>query len=377
MRRITDTQLMIAAVIALAIIAVVVALFGYEGGPTLSVRSVEPDGAMALRLWLEKQGYTVRELLSKPIQPDDASVLFILAPLDVYPTPEITAISNWVSAGHSLIVAGYPSEVNDVLVPYDLHLEFRVDESHSEYSQTGPALLSPPFDKAKIDPVVEISPNQSDTLVDLYDAYSPVLVSRQFGRGRVWVIGALRSFSNIGLADESNARIVLNMLANVPKGAAIAFDESRHGFGETRSLSAWLFNTPPGWGVLLALALTMTYLALSGRRFGRAVPLPDERLRREPVEYIRAMANLFRRSGQRAEMVKHYRGQLRRRLSERYSVDPRLDDVELVKTIAFRDPSIDAAALRDVLSRLSRRSINEGELVNLVSDVDGWLRKLS
>jgi hypothetical protein len=377
MRRLTDTQLMIGAVIALAIIAVFVAIFGYEGGPALSIHSVDPEGAMALRLWLEKQGYSVRELNSKPIQPEEAAVLFILAPLEDYPATEIESLGNWVRSGHTLIVAGYPSQVNGLMAPYGLLLDYHFENVNSEYSQPGPTFLAPPFDKAKIAPIAFVTNLQPDTVVALYDGYVPLLVSRQFGRGRVWLTGALRPFSNIGLQDEANARIVLNMLAKVPKGAVIAFDEARHGFGATRSISAWLFNTPPGWGALAAVALTMAYLALSGRRFGRPVPLPDERLRREPVEYIRAMANLFRRSGQRAEMLKHYRGQLRRRLSERYSVDPRLDDIELVKTVAFRDPSIDAASLRTILARLSRTSISEAELVNLVADVDEWVRRLT
>ena len=103
----------------------------------------------------------------------------------------------------------------------------------------------------------------------------------------------------------------------------------------------------------------MIFLALQGRRFGRAVPLPSDRLRREPVEYIQAMANLFRRSGQRAAILKHYRDQLRRRLTERYALDPHLDDIELVKTIVFRDPTVDEAALRGLLRRLSSKQINE------------------
>ena len=63
-----------------------------------------------------------------------------------------------------------------------------------------------------------------------------------------------------------------------------------------------LLTTPPGLGLVLAFGLTFVFLALRGRRFGRIVPLPDETLRREPVEYIQAMANLYRRSGQQILM---------------------------------------------------------------------------
>src|SRR5262249_56115150 len=107
-----------------------------------------------------------------------------------------------------------------------------------------------------------------------------------------WVYTGLGAFSNRGLADPGNARMVLNMLAGVRPGATVAFEEAKHGFGEQRNFSAWLFTSPPGWGILLALGLTLVYFGLQGRRFGRAVPLPDERLRREPFAYIPPIANL-------------------------------------------------------------------------------------
>jgi hypothetical protein len=200
-----------------------------------------------------------------------------------------------------------------------------------------------------------------------------VIVSFNEGQGQVWVIGAIYPFTNRGIQESANARLVAN-LVNTLSHRAVGFDEARHGFGTPSSISGWLFNTPPGWSILLALSLTLLYLALRGRRFGRAVPIPEERLLREPVEYIRAMANLFRRSGQRTEMLKHYRAQFRRRLSERYNLDPRLDDIEIVKTITFRDPTTDEAALRNLLSDLSRNSISEAQLVTTASEADDWVR---
>jgi hypothetical protein len=193
----------------------------------------------------------------------------------------------------------------------------------------------------------------------------------------VWVSGALRPFSNLGLHDPGSSRLMVNLLAGLPSGAVIGFDEARHGFSETpSSVMNWLVSVPPGWGILLALALTLVYLGLQGRRFGRALPLPDDRLRREPVEYIQAMANLFRRSGLRSEMLGHYRSQLRRRLTERYTVDPKLNDTELVKAVIYHEPSLDEAELRRVLKALSNPRPSESDLVSAALDVDTWLRRL-
>jgi hypothetical protein len=120
----------------------------------------------------------------------------------------------------------------------------------------------------------------------------------------------------------------------------------------------------------------MAFLALRWRRFGRAQPLPQDRLRREPVEYIQAMASLFQRSGQRSDILAHYRTQFRRRLSEFYAVDPRLDDSEMVSAIVSRDPTVDETALREMFAALSRRSISEVGLLSAAADMDVWLKAL-
>ena len=75
-------------------------------------------------------------------------------------------------------------------------------------------------------------------------------------------------------------------------------------------------------------------------------------------------------------MLKHYESQLRRQLSERYALDPNLEPDEMVKTVIYNDPSIDEAALRNLLTRLRRGNVNEAELVRTVTDVDTFLRQI-
>jgi hypothetical protein len=76
-------------------------------------------------------------------------------------------------------------------------------------------------------------------------------------------------------------------------------------------------------------------------------------------------------------MLKHYSWQLRRRLSERYGVDPKLRDEVLVKTIAGRDSNVDHTELQNLFARLRRTKLSEQELLETVIDVDTWLRKIS
>jgi hypothetical protein len=118
----------------------------------------------------------------------------------------------------------------------------------------------------------------------------------------------------------------------------------------------------------------MVFLVTRGRRQGVAIPLPDERLRREPVEYIQAMANLLRRSGQRTDTLRHYRRVLRRELSRRYAVDPRLSDKEFLRRIISRDPTLDENELAGLLWMLAKDDVTEHELVEISMQVNEWIR---
>ncbi|MBN1287789.1 MAG: DUF4350 domain-containing protein [Anaerolineae bacterium] len=373
-----DIRWFAGALALLGVFAVISALTGpLPAAPPLSVRGAGPDGALVLWRWLEQSGYPVRQVLSDPIRPEGVDVLFVLSPLTPYSRQEAERVRDWVRAGNTLVVAGMPFMVNDLLEPYGVSVAYFTG-GVEPYTPAAPTLVAPPFDAVYLGAQYKVVTDRADAVVHLAAASAPVLVSFNEERGTVWVLGGGYPFSNRGLRDPASARLVLNLLAGAAEDARIGFDEARHGFsGAPASLFDWFVGTAPGWGILAAVALTMGYLALRGRRFGRALPLPESRVRREPVEYIQAMANLFRRSGQRKAMLDHYGRQLRRRLSERYALDPRLSDAGLVQAVARRDPAADAAELGRLLKRLSSGRAGEYELVGIALEVDSWLRKLN
>jgi hypothetical protein len=374
-----DARILAASLVVLVILAAItVAVAPPPEAPPLSVRNADRDGAMALQMWLRDSGYDVREVLSYN-QLDDVDVLFVLEPeLFIYSDAEAQLLQSWVEEGHTLIIAGTPLAANALLTPYDLSLNF-LPFSAEMLSPAAPSLVNPPFGTVRAEAVSVVETERADVVPHLFSIDQPVLVSASHGAGRVWVSGALRPFTNLGLQDPGSARLVANLLAGIPATSTIGFDEAAHGYGDpaSQSLSGWLFGTAPGLGIVLALVVTMAFLTTRGKRFGRAVPLPDDRLRRESVEYIYAIATLFRRSGQRSEILRHYDEQLRRRLSERYAVDPKLDAIEFVKTVVYRDPTLDEAALRDLMKRLSQTKVSEQELIRTASDVDQFLRRLT
>ena len=349
--------------------------------PPLSVRSTAADGSMALAEWLKSSGYTVTELTSPSQQLDDVNLLFVLNPVVDYSEADAKRLHDWVRRGNILIVAGDPYYANPLLDPFGVSLTY-LPTTQAEAVSAAPILLDPPFASAQVEAVASVATERTDVVPYLFNrddlTLNPLLVSLPEGQGTLWVVGALYPFSNKGLHDSGNASLIANLLANVPRRAVIGFDEAAHGFGSDSqsTLSEWFFGTAPGWGILVGFALTMIFLGWHGRRFGRPLPLPDEQPRRDTGEYIHAIAALLRRSGQRGEIAQHYDQQLRRRLSERYGVDPQLDAVALARTVHERDPRLDGAQLESVLTKLKRPKVSESELVAVAADVDHLLRSI-
>lgn len=370
-----DLRIVILALIAIVILSVMTVIAApAPPAPPLSVHSSEADGALAMQLWLSHSGYTTQEVTSFT-QLGDVDTLFLLEPSVPYSDDDAQRLQNWVRQGHTLILAGDPFSVNVLLAPYQVSLSY-LDASVENVTSGAPTLLAPPVSTVQAEAIASVQTDRASVTAHLFANDSPVLVSFDEGKGLVWVFGALRPFTNRGLRDPGSPELIANFLANVPKSAVIGFDEGGHGFGDAtqQSFGAWLLGTPPGLGILTGIVLTMAYLALRGRHFGKAVPLPEEQLRRESVEYIQAMGTLFRRSGQRAEVLRHYDEQLRRRLSERYALDPALDHNELVKAVVYHDPTVDEKKLRGLLNDLARQDVSEAALVKIASELDDFLR---
>lgn len=368
-------------VVSLALMVVLAVVMGLNAAappaPDLSVHSDDRNGAMALQLWLRRSGFDTREVYRFDTLAD-IDVLFVLQPLwFFYSAQDGQTLRRWVQQGGTLIVAGDPEATNMLLSAFDVELRYLA--AADEYiSPAAPSLPRPLAIPLKAEAFARIHSQRVEFTPHLFSGEYPVLASSAVGDGRAWIAGLLRPFTNHGLSDSGAALLISSLLPGSPRDVVIGFDEGGHGFTDPAqsSLGAWLFSTPAGWSVLAGVLVTLTYLASRGQRFGRPLPLPDERLRRDSVEYIQAIGSLFRRSGQRVEILKHYNGQLRRRLSERYGVDPALPAADMVKAIVYRDPSIDETALRPLLQRLAQSKVSEHDLVQIASEVDTFLRSI-
>jgi hypothetical protein len=348
---------------------------GDEKPPALTTHSAAADGAQALLLWLEALGHPVRRIegLHFDLNRDDA-LLFVLSPQQTFSAGEIERVSDWVQAGGTLILVTDQWMAGPLLKHFDLDIVF-LDEFVQTAKPAQPLLLDPPWTQVTVQTERYLRAARDDVVVHLEEAGKPLLLSFDHGAGRVFVATTAFPFSNAGLHELDNARLVHNLAALAGPGSQIAFDEFHHGYQTARTLTTWLRTTAQGRSLIYAGLVVFLCLLIGGRRFGRPLPLPRSTGRRAPVEHIYAMANLFRRGGKRAAILRHYHDRLKRELANPYRLDPTLADADFVARLGAVHPDVDVAALSQVLQDTSRKRVGENELIRLAKEVDEWTRK--
>jgi hypothetical protein len=381
MRR-NDYLILGAALVILVVVGVLAAINAPDSqAPRLSVRNEQEDGALLLKLWLEQSGLVTREVVTYEDLPR-VDVLFLLEPIITYTPNQMQQLRVWVEAGNTLIVAGLPFRTSQVLRPFGLEQTLFFEDVAAESPvQSAPLLLSPPLEQPRLQngfPIIAAVENEQ-VVPHVFLGSQPVLISQAAGRGQLWVIGSSDPLTNRHLQQTANADLIANIIQTVPVDAVIGFDELAHGYGTQTeaTFNDWLFGSAPGWGVLTLVAITFVWIAARGRRFGRAVPLPDDRVRRESVEYVQAMALLFRRSGERTEVMKHYEMQLRRRVSERLALNPSLPASEWIKAAIYAEPTLDEIALRSLFMRFGMPSPTESDLVQAAAESEALIQQVT
>jgi hypothetical protein len=356
---------------------------GGEALPALTTHSSAPDGARALALWLEALGYPVHRIEGASFRLDpggrdassrDARLLFVLSPQYSFNPSEVERVDNWVEAGGTLILATDRWFADPLLEHFDLDIGF-LDDRVQEAEPAQPLLLDPPWTQARVQAEHYLVTARDDVVVHVTADGRPVLLSFAHGAGRVFVAATAFPFTNVGLRDKGNARLVHNLAVSAGVGAQVAFDEFHHGYQTARTLYTWLRSTAQGRSLIYAALVVFLYLLIGGRRFGRPLPLPRTTARRAPVEHIQALANLFRRGGERAAILHHYHDQLKRGLAYPYRLDPALDDADFVARLGAFRPDLDQAALSKLLGETSQKRVSEGELIRLAKEVDSWTKK--
>ncbi len=326
------------------------------------------NGTLALHEWAGALGYRVRRIENTEFRiGDDVKLLFVLSPTETIESGEARYILDWVKRGNVLFLAdtaGFSS--NGLLRALEISSD-TLDTTVETHTLTQP-LADTSIQAMTGRTYAGLVTKRAEVVPYSGSSSKPVLLRIQHGQGTIWVSSAPALLANENLKDENNAKFARAILASVPNGSAIAFDEYHLGFksANSDSLLNVLYNTPWGWGLLFAGLVMFGYLVLNGQRFGRTVPVRRTLARRTPSEYVVSMANLFRRANKRGMVLQHYRHALKRRLGRPFHLNPDLPDERYLELIARMRPELDRAELAQILNGLRRTDTSEADLVQAV-----------
>lgn len=349
-------------------------------GQVGSARSAGPAGALGLQRWLQELGYNAVNFEYTAWElPDEAAALFILAPrMERISDEQAQEALRWVRNGGTLVLVqpAPPGAFNSNALLDALEATVVISDAAEiapNATPVQPFFTSPPVLSVPVNADSALQLRRDDYLPLLTTRLGDTLVGLQEGRGYIYLASSIYPFTNDGLREPGSAALVLNLLARVPAGATVLFDEWHHGYNTPPTLRRVALNQGWGWAVLYAVLVTVLYIVLTGRRFGRPVPLRADVARRSSAEYVQSLAMLFRRAGKRRYVLDHYHQQLKRRLARPYGFVPPANDATFVAELQ-RYRALDneqAARLATLLGQL-RDGDGEDQLVRLVQAADAF-----
>ncbi|MDX9991085.1 MAG: DUF4350 domain-containing protein [Anaerolineales bacterium] len=376
-----DTWLAIGLLLILTLVTVAAGIQQNKQAerPAYSSYSAQPNGALALRAWMNALGYEVlpQKLTSFDLPPQ-AQLIVMLEPFGIT-EKEMKTLDQWLRAGNTLLLSGVGAGTRAIAERYQISFRFS-DLAIEQAFLQNPLLSSPPIaGPVSLRANYGLSSDRTDYVTYLASSERPLLISLRLGRGQLILSSAPALFSNRGLKETNAPAAVLNILSLAGTQGPVWFDEWHHGErspdAEIRGPQQWLRNTAIGRALLFSAAIIFLGLLLQGRAFGRPVPLGRELRRRAPLEYIRAIANLGRRARHRGPVMKQYYSALKRGLGRRYRLNPSLPDDQYVAQLGQYNPNLDQAALLALLSGLQKKHLNETEMVKLAAEVAEWLKE--
>lgn len=384
------TLLTIAALFALMIGVALVTTPPPEPIP-YDLDAAYPEGLLALRLWLEALGYEVQRIDGLRFEiPNEARLVFVYPNQLLYTTEEAERLRRWVEEGGTLALIGPDHDDRALIEVFGVKLNPEL----SYERRLAPLLPLLPGGRA-VYPRDWLSPIQTLDLSEAPQAVPALALLAAFedapsltdprvvvavqavGRGVVWHFAPGVDFTNHALQAFAQGDLLLALLRTVPESSVAAFD-TYHLFGLSRvgeriaTLQDWLYRTPTGWATLFVLIGTGVFWVLNGRRLGPPLAPVELAPRREAAEYVRAMANLYRRARAQAALADYHAHRLKVGLARRRGIRADLPDEEFLEALANTTPFLSDEqldAVRNTLHSLSRHP-EERQLVELANRVD-------
>lgn len=338
--------------------------------------STGPEGTAALLRWLQALGFDAQRLEYRTFTLSERdATLFVFDPSEPFNRTESAEVVRWVESGGTLVVvSSQPGLFNGAAALLrELGVETRAvsgDETLIERTTSAqPIFDRPPLGEIEVQASRALHVEHQDYAQLVGTNENPLLIGMKREAGYIYVATTIYPFTNEGLRNTANAALALNLIQRIPSQGRILFDEYHHGYFDPPSLRSIILAQPWGWGLIFGLGMIAIYLLLTGRRFGKPVPLREEVALRTSSEYVESMADLFQRGGKRDYIGLHYHTALKRRLARPFGINPRLEDDQFLRELS-RYRTIDESQLALILASLRRRGLGEEQLIQTLSAAD-------
>lgn len=337
--------------------------------PRGTTLSAAPMGSLALSQWMEAEGYGVERVRAFPFTGDGLAALFVIAPqIKEISKQDAADIAGYVEHGGTLLLVTDGDDGTDNLQSaLDLFVAQAKPNTGATAAPDGPTLARPPAATIALQSPATVRPTtQADPrfLSRATSENGTVVATMARGTGRIHIVAGPYALSNAGLPEADNLALAQNLLAGLPIGARIGFDEYHHGYGLGENIADLALRSPWGWALFYLAGLTLVAFILGGRRFGRPLPAPPAPPH-APAEYARALGSRWQEGKQYGFAQAHIAERLKRDFAASFGLDPTADDAAFVAALHVRRPDL-AADCAVLLTDLRTPARNDAAFVALV-----------
>jgi hypothetical protein len=336
MRQRTEILVGFAALIGLGVVAGLAGRSGPEATSTALRPSTfvsTPGGAEGLLDALKRMGIPIRRWRERPVQLRSYAavprqIFVVLEPDAPISPPELPQFSRY-SATSDMLIAGRTA--SDLMRCFGYRVEWhpfdsiRVTGTYDRMPRVS-ATLAATSEKAFADTTRVFDVGRMECAVPAFRSATtllnstrgPVMVElvRADNGHRILLAADAGLFTNSALRSTDAGIFVLELFAG--RYDRVTFDEYHHGYGATGSLAGatldWSLGSPWGWMIWQLAAVGVLALLFGAVRFGAPVP-GVERIRRSPLEHVRALATALSAAHGHDEAIAAMIQGLRRRLA--------------------------------------------------------------